>query len=101
MRLSAGALRRDAPGHEQTGDQRDIKQQLELGREIDEREVTAGIFEHHRLVHHGELEMRRGVVDRDARVLGDRHHDQRDQRKPERDAQARRVGAEKAAMVES
>ena len=46
-------------------------------------------------MHHGELEMRGRIVDRNARVLGDRHHDQRDQREAERDAQARFVRAEK------
>ena len=50
--------------------------------------MPAGIFEHHGLVHHGQLEMRRRVVDGNAGILGDRHHDERDQRQPERDAQA-------------
>ena len=64
--------------------------------------MAAGIFQHHRLVHHGELEMRRRIVDRDAGVLGDRHHDQRDQRQAERDAQADLAAtAMKPAMVES
>ena len=49
--------------------------------------MAAGIFEHHRFVHHGELEMRRRIVDRNARVLGDRDHDERDQRQAERDAE--------------
>ena len=85
----AGAGRRQAPGREHAGDQRDVEQQLERRGELDQREMAAGIFQHHGLVHHGELEMRRRIVDRDARVLGDRHDDQRDQRQPERDAQAR------------
>ena len=50
--------------------------------------MAAGIFQHHGLVHHGELEMGCRIVDRDARVLGDRHHDQREQREPERHPQA-------------
>ena len=50
--------------------------------------MPPGIFEHHGLVHHGELEMGGRVVDRDARVLGQRHDDQRGERQPERDAQA-------------
>ena len=80
--------RRHAPGHEHAGDQRDIEQQLQRRGELDQREMAAGIFQHHGLVHHGELQMRRRIVDRNARVLGDRHHDQRDQREPERNPQA-------------
>src|SRR6266508_2128899 len=40
--------------------------------------MAARVFEDHRLVHHRELEMRRRIVDRDARVFGDRDHDERD-----------------------
>ena len=75
-------------GHEDAGDERDVEQQLQGGRELDHGEVAAGIFEHHRLVHHGELEVRRRIVDGDARVLGQRHDDERDQRQPQRNAQA-------------
>ena len=71
-------MRGDAPGHEQAGDQRNVEQELELRREVDHREMPPGIFEHHRLVHHGEFEMRGGVVDRNAGILGDRHDNQRD-----------------------
>ena len=78
----AAAGRRPCPnGHEDAGDQRDVEQQLQRRGELDQRQMPAGIFQHHRLVHHGELEVRRRVVDRDARVLGERHDDQRDQRR--------------------
>ena len=39
--------------------------------------VAAGGLQHHRLVHHGELEMGGRVVDRHPRVLGERHHRER------------------------
>ena len=39
-------------------------------------------------MHHRELEVRRRVVDGDARVLGDRHHDEPDERERERHTQA-------------
>ena len=39
-------------------------------------------------MHHGELEMGGRVVHRDAGVLGDRHHDEGDEGKPERNAKA-------------
>jgi hypothetical protein len=63
--------------------------------------MPAGIFQHHRLVDHGEFEMGGRVVDRDARVLGDRHDDQRDQREPERDAQAHLRRQHERAIVDS
>ena len=88
QRARVGVGAGDAPGREQAADHRHVEQQLQFGRQIDQREMAAGIFQHHRLVHHGEFEMRRRIVDRDARVLGDRHHDQREQRKAERNAQA-------------
>ena len=39
-------------------------------------------------MHHGQFEVGRGIVDRNAPVLGERHDDERDQRHAERDAQA-------------
>src|SRR6185312_14874847 len=79
---------RESHWQEEAADQRYIKKKLQRRGELDQREMAAGIFEHHRLVHHGELEMRRRIVDRDARILGERDNDQRDQREAERDAQA-------------
>ena len=84
----SGAGGGQAPRHEDAGDQRDVEQQLERRRELDQRQVPPGILEHHRLMHHGEFEMRRRIVDRDARILCNGHHDQRDEREAERDAQA-------------
>ena len=55
---------------------------------LDDREVAAGILEHHRFVHHRQFEVRRRIVDRDARVFGDRDDDQRAEREAERHAQA-------------
>ena len=46
--------------------------------------MTPGIFQHHGFVHHGELEMSRWVVDRNARIFGDRDDDQREQRQAQR-----------------
>ena len=50
-------------------------------------------------MHHGELEMGRGIVDRHAGVLGDRHHDQRDEAEAERDAQAHAGRGEEAGDI--
>ena len=58
--------RRQAPGHEDAGDQRHVEQQLQHRRQLDHRQMAAGIFQHHGLVHHGQLEMRRRIVDRNA-----------------------------------
>jgi hypothetical protein len=41
-------------------------------------------------MHHGEFEVRRGIIDRDASVFGDRHHYERKQREGERHAQPHR-----------
>ena len=45
--------------------------------------MPARIFEHHGLMHHGELKMRGGIVDGDAGVLGNCHHNQSNERKPQ------------------
>ena len=81
---------REAPRGEDADDERDVEHELQHRGEFDHREMPAGIFEDHRLVHHGELEVGGGIVDRNAPVLGERHDDERDQRHAERDAQARR-----------
>ena len=46
------------------------------------------IFQHHGLVHHGELEMGGRVVNGNASVFGQRHDNERNERKPKRNAQA-------------
>ena len=81
--------RRHAERREQADQQRQVEHQLEVARRLDQGEMAAGIFEHHGLVDHGELEMRRRIVDRDARILGQRHDDQRHQRQRQRHAHAR------------
>src|SRR6185437_10591211 len=53
------AERRQPPRDKNAGDQRDVKQKLYRSRELEHGEMPAGIFEHHRLMHHGELQMRR------------------------------------------
>src|SRR5713101_2475736 len=45
-----------------TGDS-EKDEQLQRGGPFDQREVRAGILEHHRFMNHRELQMRRGVVD--------------------------------------
>ncbi len=52
--------------------------------------MTARILEHHGFMNHGELQVRCRVVDRNASVLRDRNHNQREQRKCERDAKTHR-----------
>ena len=74
----------NAERKEQAGDQRKIQHQLEGGGGLDHGEVAAGIFEHHGLVHHGELEMGRRIVDRDPGVLRDPDEDQREPQARER-----------------
>ena len=63
---------RAAPRHKEARDQRGIEKELELSRQLDHREVASGIFEHHGLVHHGQLEVGRRVIDGNARVFGNR-----------------------------
>ena len=74
---------------------------MSAAAELDHREVPAGILEHHRLVDHGELEVGRRVVDRDAGVLGDRDHDQRDQGEAERDPEPDVGSSMKPAIEDS
>ena len=82
----------DPPRREHAGDQGNVEQQLEPGRQFDQREMPSRIFQHHRLVHHRELQMRRRIVHGNAAVLGDRDNDQRD----ERHARATRAGRRRA-----
>ncbi len=66
----------DAPGHEERESDGHVGEQLDRHRPLDQREVARRILQDHRLVHHGELEVRARVVDRDARVLGEQHHEE-------------------------
>ena len=50
---------------------------LDGGGPLDEGEVGAGVLEHHGLVDHGQLEVRGGVVDRDAARLGEEDDEER------------------------
>ena len=88
------AAGRHAERREQADQQREVEHQLQVAGGLDQREVAAGIFQHHRLVDHGELEMGRRVVDRNARILGQRHDDERDQGQRQRDAHGERLGDE-------
>ena len=65
-------------GKEQREPDAGVVEELERRRPLDQREVARRVLEHHRLVDHRELEVRGGVVDRDARVLGERDHRERD-----------------------
>ena len=69
---------RDAPRQEQREADARVVEQLERRRPLDQREVPRRVLEHHRLVDHRELEVRRRIVDRDARVLREQHHRERD-----------------------
>ena len=50
--------------------------------------MAPGVLEHHGLVHHRKLEVGRRVVDRNARILGERDGDEPNEREPQGDAQA-------------
>ena len=71
-----------AQRHEHAGDQREIEQQLQHRAELDHREMAAGIFQHHRLMHHRQFQMGRRIVDRDAGILRDRHEDEANSARP-------------------
>jgi hypothetical protein len=68
----------DAEREEQRQAHAGIDEELEARCPLDEREVPARVLEHHRLVDHGELEVGGGIVDGDARILGERHHGEGD-----------------------
>src|SRR5262249_10990910 len=76
QRRQSRAARFNPPWREQTGNQRHVENELEPACQLYQRQMAAGIFEHHGLVDHGQLEMGRRIVDRDAAVFGDRNHDQ-------------------------
>ena len=77
-----GIRRGCAPGHEQASDQRDIQQQFQERRQFDQSQMPPRIFQHHGLMHHGQFQMRGRIVDRNAGVFGNRHHDQGNQTEP-------------------
>src|SRR6266480_4528412 len=65
----------DAKGEEQGQPDAHENKQLQAGRPFDQREMPPRVLQHHRLVDHRQLEMRRRVVDGNAGVLGQRDHD--------------------------
>ena len=65
-----------ADRQEEVGEQRQVQQFLQRTGPLDQGEIRARVLEHHRLVDHRELEVRGGVVDRDAAGLGDHDDEQ-------------------------
>ena len=57
-----------------------FEEQLQRRGGFDHRQMASRVFEDHRFVHHRELQVRRGIVDGNPRVLGERNHHQCDQR---------------------
>jgi hypothetical protein len=60
-------------------DEGEIEHELDRGCGLDHCEMAAGIFQHHRLVHHGQFQMSGGIVDRDPGVFRDRHKQERNE----------------------
>ena len=69
---------RDAEREEQRQPDAGVDVQLQARGPLDHRQVAAGVLQHHRLVNHRQLEVGGRIVDRNARVLGERHHGERD-----------------------
>src|ERR1017187_4731297 len=67
----------DAPGQEQREADAGVVEELERGGPLDQREVARGVLKQHGFMDHGELEVGGGIVDGDARVLGQQHHGER------------------------
>ena len=76
MRLRA-QIRRDAHREEDVHQQRHQHELLDRGAPLDQRQVAARVFEHHRLVNHRQLQVRGRVVHGDAARLGQQHDEQR------------------------
>ncbi len=74
------AVRRDADREEHIHQQRHQHELLDGRAPFHEREVTARVFEQHRLVNHRQLQVRGRVVHRDAARLGQQHDEQRGKR---------------------
>ena len=72
------AVRRDTPGNEQREADAGVVEELEARGPLDQREMARGIFQQHGFMDHRELEMRGGIVDGDAGVFGQQHHDEGD-----------------------
>jgi hypothetical protein len=68
----------DAEREEQREADTRVVEELQRRGPFDQRQVACRVFEDHRLVDHRELEVRRRIVDRDARILRERHHRERD-----------------------
>ena len=77
LRLARPLLREqgNADGH--------VGKELDRDRPFDQRQVTRRVLEDQRLVDHGELEMSGRVVDRDASVFREEHHEESDRREGE------------------
>ena len=69
-RLAGGQPPRD----EQCEADADVVEELQCRGPFHQRQMARRILEQHGLVNHRQLEMRRRIVDRDARVLGQQHH---------------------------
>ena len=70
------ARRRDADRHEQVHEQRQVQELLHGRGPFDEREIGSGVLEDHRLVDHRQLEVRGGIVDRNAPGFRDHDHEE-------------------------
>ena len=68
----------DAPGQKQREADAGVVEELQARGPFDQREVPRGILEQHRFMDHREFEMGGGIVDGDARILCQQHHDERD-----------------------
>ena len=82
--------------NEEIDQQRDVQQLLERRRPLDQGEVRPGVLEHHRLVDHRQLEVRRRIVHGNATGLGDQHDEESRQRQDVAGAKER-AGRERAA----
>ena len=69
----------DAPGDEEVRREREEEPEPHRLTEGDERELRSGVLEHHRLMDHRQLEMRRRIVDRDPPRLGEDHDHEGDE----------------------
>jgi hypothetical protein len=77
---AVSAVGGDSPGNEEGKADACVVEELEARCPFDQREVARRILEQHRFVDHGEFEMGGRIVDWDAGVLGEQHHDEGDGR---------------------
>ncbi len=83
-----------AEGEEDRANQAHPDHQAQHRGVFEQQEVAAGIFQQHRLVHHGEFEMAGGVVRGDAPGFGQGDGEDGDEGEAERDRDADMAGAE-------